>query len=124
MTTPQVTTPATSTEAVVEAFVNGDCYFLALALVEHNPNLRVGILREANGDWIHGFAYDPATNEFIDVTGRQSEDDFLDEWEWAEWETWTDHSPTEAQDMFKSVTRVHPEVDIQDGLRIASENGA
>lgn len=122
MTTIQ--TPALATESIVEVFTNGDCYSLALALAEQNPTLRVGVLREGNGDWIHGFAFDPATNEFIDVTGRQSENDFLDEWEWAEWDTWTDHSLAEAQDMFQSVTRAHPEVPIEEGLRVAAEHGA
>lgn len=124
MTTIQAPAPAPSTDDIIEAFVNGDCYFLALALAEQNPALQVGLLREENGDWIHAFAHDPSSDECIDVTGRSSSNNFTMDWDWIEWDHFTFHSLAEAQDMFKSVDRYHPSISIEDGLRVAAENGA
>lgn len=109
---------------VERVFQSRDAWVLALALVELDPTLQVGMTIDSSGRWSHVFAYDPIEKVCIDVKGRRPRAEMNVTGDSPLWKTWHFMPASSTRSVFAGVKREHPEVPVSEGVRVAVANGA
>lgn len=107
-------------EHVVEAFTCGDCWALALLLVETYQDLVLCVLAnhdeeyEESIDWHHAFVKDTRTGKYVDVEGEHTFDELDRTWSWTNWEMLLEDPPRSI--FLEELPRHYPEVPIEAGI--------
>lgn len=110
-------------DRVEEAFANGDCWALALALADVYQDLTVCILTSEDPDaldWIHMLVRDdrdPTGDTYVDVFGVQTASEVVDRWDHIlEWEEIAPIEGPALDEAVRGTSRYWPEVHLREGI--------
>lgn len=134
--------PDTYADTLKEAFSNGDCWALALALGDRHEDLTVCVVGEYSEDgteedahtdddldidWVHMLVRDdrdPDLRTYVDILGEHTTDEVLDDWDWhPDWEEIIPLDPDTATDHAPPRDRFYPEVTVDEAIALMTAEG-
>ena len=115
---------------IIDAFVAGDCWALALELKARFPHLTVCTLVDpywAGEDdtydymqWTHAVVLDPNTGMYFDAFGKHDPESGFPDWEMFEWEEIYEIPDEDLDEYFSGQTRYYPDADLARGVMLAT----
>lgn len=113
-----------------EAFVEGDCWALAIELKRLRPDLTVVTLIDPywsvdddtydHMQWCHAMVYDKNTGTYYDANGAQTFEDIQNNWEGYDWEEIYEIPDEDLGTYFSDQERYYPEVPVSEGVRLTT----
>ena len=119
-------------DQIIDAFVAGDCWALALELKARMPHLKVCTLIDpydiySGGEdtydfmnWTHAVVLDPNTGMYYDAFGKHDPESGFPDWEMFEWEEIYEIPDEDLDEYFSGQTRYYPDADLDRGVTLAT----